>query len=532
MSSAGPGAAAGNRAQTGEIVSLAERMGYLQALRVVFAVVLILSSIFASDVIGASLNDVMFFTASYLLLSATAEALRRAGRGRGLTVIWGMLLVDGIFLAWASYVTGGSESPLRFLVYVHLIAVTLAAAGRTGLKIAVWHALLFFVAFFAQTAGWVREVEAGATEGQIDSSAAFFLLAILGVAVATKLFSDVNERELRKRKSEAEALTGLADALEDANTPRDVATTLLDRVSQGFAFERGIVLAAPSGGIPTVMAYRGPGDLNEPKPNVDALVKEAWESHRPVLRKVPDPDENPQITTALPMVRNVIVFPMFAGGQAQGALVVEHPSKSGTQVSRRVAEAIQQFAAHAALALRNSWLHQQVQQLADTDALTGISNRRTFEANLERELSRASRSGEEVTLMMVDIDHFKSINDTHGHQVGDEVLKRVAAALSQACREFDMPARYGGEEFAVILPNCSSKESLLVSERLRTSISAADMPVPVTASAGVATYPVHASEGDRLIAAADEALYESKRAGRDRVTRSRRKAAARKPVRA
>ncbi|MDQ4065430.1 MAG: GGDEF domain-containing protein, partial [Actinomycetota bacterium] len=166
---------------------------------------------------------------------------------------------------------------------------------------------------------------------------------------------------------------------------------------------------------------------------------------------------------------------------------------------------------------------------AETDALTGIANRRTFEATLEREMSRAARNGEQLTLAMFDIDHFKKLNDTYGHQLGDDVLKKVAAALVEASRDFDTPARYGGEEFAVVLPSCSARESLAVAERLRKSLSEiADVPVEITASSGVATFPQHAGDIEGLIKAADEALYESKRAGRDRVTRSRRRARARK----
>jgi diguanylate cyclase (GGDEF)-like protein len=106
--------------------------------------------------------------------------------------------------------------------------------------------------------------------------------------------------------------------------------------------------------------------------------------------------------------------------------------------------------------------------------------------------------------------------------MGDEVLRQTGRALAHRCRDFDTPARYGGEEFAVILPACSPSESLVAADRLRTSISELELSVPVTASAGVATYPTHASDVAGLIKAADEALYESKRAGRNRVTRSRR----------
>jgi diguanylate cyclase (GGDEF)-like protein len=160
--------------------------------------------------------------------------------------------------------------------------------------------------------------------------------------------------------------------------------------------------------------------------------------------------------------------------------------------------------------------------MADTDGLTGIANRRSFETMLERELSRAQRNGDQVTLVMLDVDNFKKLNDTHGHQTGDEVLKLVAQSLVINCRGFDTPARYGGEEFAVILPSCSSKESLIAGERLRGGVGQAPTPVPVSASAGAATFPTHAGDAESLIKAADEALYESKRSGRDRLTRSRR----------
>jgi two-component system, cell cycle response regulator len=271
------------------------------------------------------------------------------------------------------------------------------------------------------------------------------------------------------------------------------------------------------------MAFRGPGETPEAKPGVDGVMQRAWDTHNVLLVKQLDADADPQLSMLMPFARNLVVAPLFAEGNPLGVLAVEYAPGEGPRIERRVVDMVQQFCAHAALALRNAWLLQQVQKMADTDALTGISNRRTFETYLEREVSRAGRNGEQVTLVMFDIDHFKSINDTHGHQTGDEVLKKVAATLANGCRDFDVPARYGGEEFAIVLPSCSAKESLVVAERLRRSIGEAENPVAITASAGVATFPTHAADPERLIAAADEALYESKRAGRDRVTRSRRR---------
>ncbi|HYP22469.1 MAG TPA: sensor domain-containing diguanylate cyclase, partial [Actinomycetota bacterium] len=316
-----------------------------------------------------------------------------------------------------------------------------------------------------------------------------------------------------------EALAGRASRLAPQGDPRGVAAELLESVCATFGFARGVV-AGGQGGAIELLAYHGPGEMPVVAPCTGGLVRRVVDERRPILSKALDAESDGWLSGILPFARNLVAVPLAADGEPVGALVVEH---TGGRVERRVVSMLGQFAAHAALALRNSWLLQQVQRLAETDGLTGLANRRTFETTLERELSRAARSGEPVTLVMVDVDHFKKLNDTHGHQTGDEVLKLVAGELASACRDFDTAARYGGEEFAVILPSCSSSESLVVGERLRESIAAIETVTDVTASAGVATFPVHASDPEGLIKAADEALYESKRAGRNRVTRSRRR---------
>ena len=499
------------------MVSLGERMGYLQALRAALALVVLASALGAGEIVGAAIEDLLPVTVGYLVLSAAGEGLRRAGRIRGLLTVGGMLLVDGLFLAWVLYLTGGTQSPLRFLVYVHLIAVTLLASYRTGLKIALWHSLLFCVVFYAQVSGIVPQIDSAAEATQSRPSV-FNVVAFWVVALATTAFSSVNERELRRRKADVEALAEMAARLEPQHQPREVARELLESVCGTFGFERGAV--AGGQGVIELLAYQGPGEDPAVGPCTGGLVARVVEERRSVLAKGLDAESDEWLHRVLPFGRNLVAVPLSADGDPVGVLVVEH---SGGRVERRVVAMLGQFAAHAALALRNSWLLQQVQRLAETDGLTGLANRRTFETTLERELSRAARSGEPVTLVMVDVDHFKKLNDTFGHQAGDEVLERVAAVLASACRDFDTAARYGGEEFAVILPACSPSESLVVAERLRESIAAIETVTDVTASAGVATFPAHAADPEGLIKAADEALYESKRAGRNRVTRSRRR---------
>ena len=519
--------AQGARPQSGEFVSLAERMGSLQALRVLMACVVLASGLLVPDVLGASLADLILITAGYLMVTAAAEGLRRMENRRGLMILTASVFIDGVFIAWVMYQTGGATSPLRFLMYVHVIAVMLLASYRTGLKVTAWDALLMFVVYYAQAAGVlkVREGLSGALpgEGSLFTQVVLFnISALVVIALVTARFSALNERELKRRKADVEDLAAMGAELENRREPSEVAEVLLNNVTESFGFKRGVILVGNDQDM-RLSAFKAPGEPASIRPGVDASVTAAITSREPQLKKELDPEADPRLASLLPFARNVAIFPLIAEGKAMGVLAVEHPGRTA-RIERRVVEMVRQFVSHAALTLQNAQLYQQVQKQAETDALTGIANRRTFEGTLEKELSRAARNGEQVTLAIFDIDHFKSLNDTYGHQTGDEVLKKVAAALAEASRDFDTPARYGGEEFVVVLPSCSSKESLMVAERLRRSISDIETVTPVTASAGVATFPTHASDIASLIKAADEALYESKRAGRDRVTRSRRRA--------
>jgi diguanylate cyclase (GGDEF)-like protein len=189
----------------------------------------------------------------------------------------------------------------------------------------------------------------------------------------------------------------------------------------------------------------------------------------------------------------------------------------------REREMLRTLAEQAAMCLENLALHERVQRLAATDELTGLINHRRLQEVLEREVRRAERYGSSLALVMLDVDDFKDVNDRHGHQQGDRVLRAVADAVQTTVRDVDFVARYGGEELAVALPEMEATGAAAVGERIRQAIEAAVVRTrdggahSVTASIGVAVLDPDSPARQDLIAAADGALYAAKRGGKNRV---------------
>ncbi|WP_373049044.1 sensor domain-containing diguanylate cyclase [Vulgatibacter sp.] len=215
---------------------------------------------------------------------------------------------------------------------------------------------------------------------------------------------------------------------------------------------------------------------------------------------------------------SLLAVPMQHKDQVVGALLFARRRIDG--FAPEDLKLLGSIAGQAALAIANARLYEQMVALSITDALTGAYNRRHLFAHLEMELRRAERYGDAVTVAMIDIDHFKQLNDTYGHATGDRVLQEVAAALRRKVRRVDTVARFGGEEFAVILPRLPASEAVEVAEKIRLAIHEVAVPGggSVAASVGVATFPADGGDAIAILDAADSALYASKRGGRNRST--------------
>lgn len=215
-------------------------------------------------------------------------------------------------------------------------------------------------------------------------------------------------------------------------------------------------------------------------------------------------------TTLLSIV-SVSIFTLIIADGAYSRAVKLHEAREQLRLSEQALKQ-QLNEIHA--------LQVQLSEQANRDPLTGLYNRRFFGTTLTRELARCDRERQPLSLILIDIDHFKKVNDTYGHQAGDEVLKTLAAMLAKQARASDVACRYGGEEFLILLPSMPQDAALERAEQWRTAFAAATVPfnefhIQATLSVGVASYPDHGTSPEELIRSADLALYRAKTEGRN-----------------
>jgi len=222
---------------------------------------------------------------------------------------------------------------------------------------------------------------------------------------------------------------------------------------------------------------------------------------------------------------SVEVLPLTVGDKLIG--ILELVGRDADPAFAEHRELMKTVAEHLSLALYSAVLFENAERLATYDPLTGIANHRAMQDFLHRRFSEAERKRENLGVIMLDVDHFRSFNEEEGHDAGDEVLRKVVEVLRSTVRPYDLPARYGGEEFTVILPGVGAEETLAIAERIRGKIERLEYLTRsgrrrhITASLGCAVFPETSGEPNGLLKAADVALFQAKRAGRNRSQASR-----------
>ncbi|WP_432524584.1 diguanylate cyclase [Kineococcus sp. SYSU DK006] len=530
------------RTGTAGLLSLQDRLRWIGATRAVVTVAPLLAALLSPSPAGGAWPLLVTAAVLHGATVALVPLLRWAPRRTAQLALGAALLADGTHLAWALRCLGGLDGPVPFIVLFHVLAVTLLASFRTGVKVALWQVLVGLVVVEGDAAGLFGPPLLEPDLPRLALAGA----VLLALTLATATFAAVNERELRRRRHDADVLHRFALALEDCDSTVAAGEVLLELACAELPARRAVVVlldAEPagttaSGADPAVTAQviaarppvDSPGDhagdhaadhAGDHAGQAGAAVGTAVRERRPVLLAQLDAAQDPWLDRLLPVARGVAVLPFGHPGGLTGALVVEHAGTargSRRRLDRRALRLAEQATAHAGQAVGRTELVARLREAAETDALTGLRNRRALDELLVHRFADAAARAGTCAVLVLDLDHFKALNDTHGHQAGDEALRAVGQLLRADLREGTVAARYGGEEFCVLAPDLAPAEALALGERLRARVQAVTgTAAPLTVSIGVASFPQDGDDVAPVLAAADAALYRAKAAGRDRV---------------
>ncbi|MBL8057833.1 MAG: diguanylate cyclase [Anaerolineales bacterium] len=324
--------------------------------------------------------------------------------------------------------------------------------------------------------------------------------------------------ELQQRNTELGLLSELSETLQSCRTSAEAQVVLARLLPRLLPVGSGVIyLVEPGHQQAEPAAAWG----EAPAPPSSLALDECWALRRGRPHLTPAGEAEGACPHLAPAPGAGLCVPLLVQGTAFGLLSLRLDGPAAAQEGQqRLAQTV---ADGVALALSNLQLRETLRQQSIRDALTGMFNRRYMEESLEREMRRAARRGYPVGLIMLDLDHFKDFNDTFGHAAGDLLLRTVGEFLSVHIRAGDVACRYGGEEFVLILPEASLEITRLRAEHLREELHHLNPEYrgqrlgPITVSAGVAAYPAHGQTAERLLRAADDALYQAKRGGRDQV---------------
>ena len=336
-----------------------------------------------------------------------------------------------------------------------------------------------------------------------------------GLDLATRL--RVCQRALRGRVERREALIDIVRGVNATLEPPKIADVIVDRAATWVPAPCWAVVSADPSGQLSVLAERGL--TSEMGPAVHAIAM--WVMNRSQEFVTHDLAQDTRVTAG--HIGAVIAFPLGCRGRRVGALIGLDPQASTREprLSESLLRAVRVLLEPASVALDNALLLKRAEALSVTDDLTRLYNSRYLNLVLRRETKRASRSGRPLSLLFIDLDGFKSINDTHGHLFGSRALVEAAAVIRTSARETDVVSRFGGDEFAIVLPDTGSEGAFAVGARVRDKIAACTflagdgLNIHLTVSVGVATLPDVAASAEELVQAADNAMYQVKENGKN-----------------
>lgn len=484
------------------------------------------------------------FAALYLLAERQGWLLKTtdgsAGRDYGVTAVFSSLVI--LFV----YLTGGLHSPLTCALYLPVLLASLCYGMRLGiitsLAMISAAAVLALNGHLPHAAPSMRAVAIGIS---------FPVVTVFGGALRAQM-----ENRLHALDSEKKDLSALLDMSQMMDSAFDLDMTLnliLLNAQQHSECQvcavylktddgRSLELRAASGGqAPTVLL---PSLTVDEARGGDWSLVETYQSDLSVHAfyapeaDVSGPDALSRLYAIDPGAQSFACLPLASAEALLGMLYVGYAQPNA--LTAEGVHRLEHLAARAAFPLQRLLQQQDFRSLAYSDSMTGLDNFRQFEENMAEEIARAERYNRPLLVILLDIDHFKSFNDTLGHQAGDALLGQLGVVLRNSLRNVDKPARYGGEEFVIICPETGSEETLLIAERIRRNVAETAFLLPnkagsgkeadkadegrrgaetahVTVSLGCATFPRDARTSRDLVKKADIALYAAKASGRNAV---------------
>lgn len=460
--------------------------------------------------VGALLTaQVAFAVATYALTLRRSEVTN--------VVIWTGILADLAVITALCALSGGTGGPLTFLFTMEALAAGILLGSRLGLRVLALATGGIVLLDLAGQHGWAG---LSVDDGLHGLGAIASLWALAG---SGGVFTLINERELKRHGAQLETMRRITLDIEDTLSVEEILQDLCRGVVEGFAFSTAAALVTRDGKLVCAGGHNVTGPIGRPVER-RGPIERAMAAGGPIVVPASEARVDGALIDLLGP-RGYVAVPLGPDG-----LLVATRTGRGRRppaIRKREVDALGGLAQHAGLALANANLHARVAAMAVTDPLTGLANHGEFHRRLELETGRLERytslhrPGHHASVLLADVDFFKRLNDAHGHQVGDEVLRRVADAVRDAVRGFDTAARYGGEEFGVVLPETDDEGARAVAERIRLAVREATgrgTGVPMTTiSIGCATAPEDGMTPADLVAAADRALYRAKESGRDRV---------------
>jgi diguanylate cyclase (GGDEF)-like protein len=415
-------------------------------------------------------------------------------------------IVDVAFVSVTLYLL---RVPDNYL-YTGFIAIFLLAVLWRDLRLVLFSLLVISLLFGALHYFRFFGFEVVVSTEQFLTLSLFFVVSIFYIFLSERLTQEAKMSNAMMEESRiAEVMVEMSRALSSSLNSDEVLLSIVTRLREVLGAEECSIVridSTKSGGAQIVVQATNPTERHV---DIDLgqypELKHAYESQQMVY--VPD---------AKPL--GIIAVPMIAQDSVLGLIDVRS-SRLVPVLTNATIRFFEIMASTAANALRNAQLFEEMEHRARTDFLTGLPNHRFFQTNLSLELARAQRHNHPLSLLIIDLDFLKEVNDRFGHPSGDMVIRVIAQTIRASLREIDFAARYGGEEFTVILPETSLAGAVQVADRIREGIAAEQFPGigSITASIGVSNYPINALSKEDLIRVADQALYVAKNGGRDRV---------------